>query len=79
MARSIIKIFSDNLLISIFSSLITIKLNLVNNASSGLALIKFLQVEFDFELYSLKSLISIVLFIIIFFKLLSFIARLFLV
>ena len=45
-ARSIIKIFSDNLLISIPFSLITIRLNLVNNALSSLASIKFSQVEF---------------------------------
>ena len=42
MARSIIKIFSNNLLINILSSLIIIRLNLINNASSGRALIKFL-------------------------------------
>ena len=41
MAKSIIKIFSNNLLISIPSSLITTKLNLVNNVSSDLASIKF--------------------------------------
>ena len=41
MVRSIIEIFSNNLFINIPSSFITIKLNLVNNASSGLALIKF--------------------------------------
>ena len=65
MARSIIEIFSDNLLISISSSLTTIKLNLVNNVSSGLAFIEFSQVKFHFELYALKSLINTVLFIII--------------
>ena len=41
MARSIIKIFSNNLLINIFFSLIIIRLNLVNNASNGFAFIKF--------------------------------------
>ena len=41
MARSIIKIFFNNLLIGTPSSLIIIRLNLVNNASSDLALIKF--------------------------------------
>ena len=41
MARSIMEIFSDNLFISIFFSLIIIRLNLVNNASSGLAFIEF--------------------------------------
>ena len=41
MARSMIKIFSNNLFISIFFSLIIIRLNLVNNASSNLAFIKF--------------------------------------
>ena len=65
MARSIIEIFSNNLLINILSSLITIRLNLVNNASSSLASIKFSQIEFHFKLYTLKSLISIILFIII--------------
>ena len=60
MARSIIKIFSNNLLINILFSLIIIRLNLVNNASSGLASIKFSQIEFHFELYALKSLINII-------------------
>ena len=41
MARSMIKVFSNNLLISIPFSLIIIELNLINNASSGLAFIKF--------------------------------------
>ena len=41
MARSMIEIFFNNLLISISSSLITIRLNLVNNASSSLVPIKF--------------------------------------
>ena len=63
--RSMIKIFSDNLLISIPSSLIIIRLNLVNNVSNGFAPIKLSQIEFHFELYALKSLINIVLFIII--------------
>ena len=67
MARSIMEIFSDNLLISISSSLITIRLNLVNNVSNGLASIKFSQVEFHFKLYTLKSLISTVFFIMILF------------
>ena len=67
MARSIIEIFSNNLFVDIPSSLIIIKLNLVNNALSGLAFIKFSQVEFHFELYALKSLISTILFIIILF------------
>ena len=78
MARSIIKIFSNNLLISIPSSLIIIRLNLVNNASSGLAFIKFSQVKFYFKLYMLKSLINIVLFIIILSQLISSITRFFL-
>ena len=64
-ARSMMKIFSDNLFISTPSSLITIRLNLINNASSGLAPIEFSQVEFHFELYALKSLINIILFIMI--------------
>ena len=38
--RSIIKIFSNNLLINIPFSLMIIKLNLVNNALSSLAPIK---------------------------------------
>ena len=66
-AKSMIKTFSNNLLISIPSSLITIRLNLINNASSNLAPIKFSQIEFHFELYTLKSLINIILFIIILF------------
>ena len=65
MAKSIIKTFSNNLLISISSSLIIIRLNLVNNASSSLVPIKFSQVEFHFKLYTLKSLINIILSIII--------------
>ena len=63
--KSIIEVFSDNLLIKIPSSLIIIKLNLINNASSGLASIKFSQIKFYFELYALKSLINIILFIMI--------------
>ena len=63
--RSIIKIFSDDLLINILSSLIIIRLNLVNNVSSGLVSIKFSQIKFYFELYTLKSLINIIFFIII--------------
>ena len=39
--RSIINIFSNNLLINTPSSLIIIRLNLVNNVSSGLVPIKF--------------------------------------
>ena len=66
-ARLIIKKNSDNLSINILFSLIIIKLNLVNNASNGLAFIKFSQIEFHFELYALKSLINTVLFIIILF------------
>ena len=65
MARSMIKIFSNNLFINIFSSLITIELNLVNNVSSSLAPINFSQVEFYFKLYALKSLINTILSIII--------------
>ena len=65
MARLIIEIFFNNLFISIFFSLIIIRLNLVNNVSSGLASIKFSQIKFHFELYALKSLINIILFIII--------------
>ena len=65
--RSIMKIFSDNLCINIPFSLITTKLNLVNNASNGLVPIKFSQVKFHFELYALKSLINIILSIIILF------------
>ena len=78
MARSMMETFSDNLLINILSSLITIRLNLVNNASSGFAPIKFSQVEFYFKLYTLKSLISTILFIMILSQLISSIARLFL-
>ena len=39
--KSIIKTFSNNLFINISSSLMTYKLNLVNNVLSGLAPIKF--------------------------------------
>ena len=67
MARSMIKTFSNNLLINIPFSLIIIKLNLVNNASGGLVSIKFSQIEFHFKLYTLKSVINIILFIIILF------------
>ena len=55
MARSMIKTFSNNLLVGTPSSLMTTKLNLVNNALSGLAPIEFSQVEFHFELCALKS------------------------
>ena len=65
MARSIIKIFSNNLLIGTPSSLIIIRLNLVNNASNNLASIEFSQIKFYFKLYTLKSLINTILFIII--------------
>ena len=41
MVRSIIKTFFNNPLINISFSLIIIRLNLVNNVSSGLAPIKF--------------------------------------
>ena len=41
MIRSMMEIFSNNLFISTPSSLIIIRLNLVNNVSSGLAFIKF--------------------------------------
>ena len=41
MVRSKINIISNNLLINIPISLIIIKLNLVNNALSGLVLIEF--------------------------------------
>ena len=64
-ARSMIKTFSDNLLIGTLSSLIIIRLNLINNASNGLAFIKFSQIKFHFELYALKSPINIIFFIII--------------
>ena len=79
MVRSIIKIFFNNLLISTSFSLIIIRLNLINNASSNLAFIKFSQIKFYFKLYTLKSLINIILFIIILSQLISFIVRLFLV
>ena len=62
MIRSMMETFSDNLLIGTPSSLMTTKLNLVNNASSGLAPIEFSQVGFHFELCALKSLINNVLY-----------------
>ena len=67
MVRSIIEIFSNNLLINIPSSLIIIKLNLVNNVSSSFVLIKFSQIKFYFKLYAVKSLINTILFIMILF------------
>ena len=79
MAKSIIKTFFNNLLINTPFSLIIIRLNLVNNASNNLASIKFSQIEFHFELYALKSLINIILFIIILSQLISSIVRLFLI
>ena len=79
MARSIIEIFSNNLLISTPFSLITIRLNLVNNALSNIVFIEFSQVKFHFELYALKSLINTVLFVIILSQLISSIARLLLI
>ena len=65
MVRSMIKTFSDDLLVGTPSSLMTSRLNLVNNASSGLAPIEFSQVEFHFELCALKSPMSTVLSIMI--------------
>ena len=67
MTRSMMEIFFNNLLISTPSSLMIIRLNLVNNVSSDLVPIKFSQVKFYFKLYALKSLINIILFIIILF------------
>ena len=58
MARSIIEIFFNNLLINIPSSLITTKLNLINIALNSLAFFKFSQIKFYFKLYTLKSLIK---------------------
>ena len=55
MARSIIKIFSNDLFINTPSSLIIIRLNLVNNASSSLASIKFSQIEFHFKFVGIPA------------------------
>ena len=65
MARSIMETFSDNLFINISFSLITIRLNLVNNASNGLVFIEFSQIKFHFELCALKSLMSTIFSIMI--------------
>ena len=48
--RLIINIFSHNLLVGIPSSLTTIRLNLINNATSAFTPIGFSQVKFHFEL-----------------------------
>ena len=48
--RLMINIFSDNLLVGIPFSLMTIRLNLINNASSAFTPIGFSQIRFHFEL-----------------------------
>ena len=65
--KSIMEIFFNNLLINTSFSLIITRLNLVNNALSSLAFIQFSQIEFYFKLYTLKSPISIIFFMIILF------------
>ena len=65
--RSIINTFFNDFFIGIPSSLITIRLNLVSSSSKGLAPIEFSHIRFYFELYALKSLISIVFSIMILF------------
>ena len=65
--RSMINIFFNNLLIGIFSSLITIRLNLINSSSRDLVPIELSYIGFYFELYALKSSINIIFLIIILF------------
>ena len=65
--RSIINIFSNNLLIGIPSSLIIIRLNLVNSFSRNLVPIKLSYIKFYFELYAVKLPINIIFSIIILF------------
>ena len=67
MVRSIINIFSNNLLIDTPFSLIITRLNLISNSSKGLVPIEFSYIRFYFELYVLKLLINIILSIIILF------------
>ena len=67
MIRSIINIFSNNLLIDIPSSLIIIRSNLVSNSSKDLVPIKLSYIKFYFELYVLKLFINIVFSVIILF------------
>ena len=67
MVKSIINILFNNLLIDIPSSLIIIRLNLINNFSRGLVPIEFSYIRFYFELYVLKLLINIVFLIIVLF------------
>ena len=65
--RSIINIFSNNLLIGIPFSLIIIRLNLVSNFSRGLASIELSYINFYFELYVLKLPINVIFSIMILF------------
>ena len=65
--RSIINIFFNNLLIDTLSSLIIIRLNLINSSSKGLVSIELSYIRFYFELYVLKSFISIIFSMIILF------------
>ena len=65
--RSIINIFSNNLLIGIPSSLIIIRLNLINSFSKNLVPIELSRIRFHFKLYALKLSINIIFSIIILF------------
>ena len=76
--RSIINIFSNDLLIGTPFSLIIIRLNLISSFSRSLVPIEFSYIKFYFELYVLKLSINIILSVIIPFQLISFIVRLFL-
>ena len=67
MVRSIMNIFSNNLLIGIPFSLIIIRLNLISSFSKGLVSIEFSYIRFYFELYVLKLFISIVFSVMILF------------
>ena len=79
MIRSIIDTFSNNLLIGILFSLITIRLNLVSSFSRGLAPIELSYIRIYFTLYVLKLPINIIFSLIILFQLISFIIRFFLI
>ena len=65
--KLIINIFSNNLFIGIPSSLIIIRLNLINSSSRNLAPIELSYIRFYFKLYVLKLPINIVLLMIILF------------
>ena len=67
MIKSIINIFSNNLLIDTPFSLIITNLNLVSNSSRGLVSIKLSYIRFYFKLYVLKLPINIIFSVMILF------------